>query len=160
MKDKKLKKRYFDDFVKKAQIWHFSLIAIFLTNLIVSAFSLVFHGQVTRDYIITGTVASLIVSYLLVKVLYVYKSKLQNEMMERIKADEGRKKLIEDLRKAIDTIKLLRGFIPICASCKKIRDDKGFWIQVEQYISERSEVEFTHSICPSCMEKLYPDLKK
>jgi hypothetical protein len=57
-------------------------------------------------------------------------------------------------------VKTLSGFLPICASCKKIRDDKGYWNQVEAYISEHSEVEFIHSLCPDCMKKLYPDLKK
>jgi len=73
------------------------------------------------------------------------------------KAENGREKLINDLQKALSTIKTLRGFLPICASCKKIRDDKGYWNQVEQYICDHSDAEFTHSICPECMEKLYPE---
>ncbi len=71
-----------------------------------------------------------------------------------------RKKLIEELQHAMAELKILKGFIPICASCKKIRDDKGFWSQVEDYISERSEAEFTHSICPECCQKLYPEICK
>jgi len=47
--------------------------------------------------------------------------------------------------------------LPICASCKKIRDDKGYWNQIEAYIGDHSETEFTHTICPECMKKLYPD---
>jgi hypothetical protein len=61
------------------------------------------------------------------------------------------------LEKAQKEIKTLRGFIPICASCKKIRDDKGYWQQVESYITDHSEALFTHSVCPDCMEKLYPE---
>ncbi len=57
-----------------------------------------------------------------------------------------------------DKIKTLSGFLPICASCKKIRDDKGYWNQIESYIKEHSEAEFSHSICPDCTEKLYPYL--
>ncbi|MDA8405861.1 MAG: hypothetical protein M0T73_03235, partial [Deltaproteobacteria bacterium] len=49
------------------------------------------------------------------------------------------------------------GFIPICSSCKKIRDDKGYWRQVEEYVSEHSEALFSHGICPDCMKKLYPE---
>jgi DNA-binding LacI/PurR family transcriptional regulator len=56
-------------------------------------------------------------------------------------------------------VKTLSGFLPICVSCKKIRDDKGYWNQVEAYISEHSEVEFSHGICPDCIKKLYPDMK-
>ena len=63
----------------------------------------------------------------------------------------------KDLEKEVKT---LSGFLPICASCKKIRDDKGYWNQVEAYISAHSEVEFSHSICPECLQKLYRNLKK
>jgi len=61
-------------------------------------------------------------------------------------------------RKAEDLIQFLRGLLPMCASCKKIRDDKGYWSQVEQYIETHSNAIFTHSICPACVEKWYPDL--
>ncbi|MBF0328664.1 MAG: response regulator [Nitrospirae bacterium] len=64
--------------------------------------------------------------------------------------------LIKQLQEALDKVKTLRGMIPICSSCKKIRDDKGFWEQLEGYISDHTEAEFTHSICPECTKKLYP----
>jgi hypothetical protein len=63
------------------------------------------------------------------------------------------------LRDAMENIKILSGLLPICASCKKIRDDKGYWNQIEAYIRDHSEAEFTHSICPDCVKVLYPDLK-
>ncbi len=63
-----------------------------------------------------------------------------------------------DLEEALVKIKTLRGLLPICASCKKIRDDKGYWNQIEKYIREHSEAEFSHSICPDCAQKLYPEL--
>ena len=62
-----------------------------------------------------------------------------------------------DLEQALSEVKVLRGFIPICASCKKIRDDKGYWQQIETYIQERSEALFSHGICKDCMKKHYPD---
>lgn len=62
-----------------------------------------------------------------------------------------------DLRDALAKVKTLSGFIPICASCKKIRDDQGFWNQIERYISEHSDAQFSHGICPDCMQRLYPD---
>ncbi len=62
------------------------------------------------------------------------------------------------LQIALDDVKKLSGFFPICASCKKIRDDQGYWNQIEVYIREHSEAEFTHSICPECTKKLYPDV--
>jgi hypothetical protein len=67
------------------------------------------------------------------------------------------RKLSKDLRDALVQIKTLSGLIPICASCKKIRDDKGYWNQLETYIQEHSEAEFSHGICPDCMKKLYGD---
>jgi hypothetical protein len=66
----------------------------------------------------------------------------------------------KELQTALNEIKQLRGIIPICSSCKKIRDDAGFWHQVESYIHDHSEAEFSHSICPDCMKKLYPDFVK
>ena len=62
-----------------------------------------------------------------------------------------------ELKEALETVKTLEGFIPICANCKKIRDDEGYWHQVETYIQEHSEAEFSHGICPECTKKLYPD---
>lgn len=61
------------------------------------------------------------------------------------------------IREAMSNIRVLRGLFPICASCKKIRDDQGYWKQIESYIHEHSEAEFSHSICPECMKRLYPD---
>jgi hypothetical protein len=68
-----------------------------------------------------------------------------------------RSRLIEKLEAALKDVKTLKGFIPICASCKKVRDDQGYWNQIEKYIRDRSEAEFSHGICPDCAEKLYPD---
>jgi hypothetical protein len=65
--------------------------------------------------------------------------------------------LNNELNKALSEIKHLKGIIPICSSCKKIRDDKGYWHQVESYIRDHSEVDFSHGICPDCIKKLYPD---
>ena len=64
------------------------------------------------------------------------------------------------LMEAMSEIKTLRKILPICASCKKIRDDKGYWHQVEEYIKTHAHVKLTHAICPECMEKLYPDILK
>lgn len=61
------------------------------------------------------------------------------------------------LKESMEEIKVLRGIIPICASCKKIRDDEGYWHQVEVYIGDHSEAEFSHGICPECTKKLYPE---
>jgi hypothetical protein len=65
--------------------------------------------------------------------------------------------LIAELQDAVIKIKTLGGLLPICSNCKKIRDDKGYWKQIESYIRDHSEAEFTHSMCPKCAKKLYPE---
>ena len=82
------------------------------------------------------------------------------DISKRKEIEADREKLIKKLQDALDKIKVLRGIIPICASCKKIRDDKGFWNQIESYIREHSEAEFSHGICPDCAKKLYPEFSK
>jgi PAS domain S-box-containing protein len=74
-----------------------------------------------------------------------------NDVTELIQSKE----IIEHLKREVNT---LRGIIPICSACKNIRDDKGYWQLFEAYIRDRSEAEFSHSICPECFEKLYPEL--
>jgi PAS domain S-box-containing protein len=75
---------------------------------------------------------------------------------KRIEEELERERL--RLTRALDDVKVLRGILPICANCKKIRDDTGYWSQVERYVSDHSGAEFTHSICPECAKLLYPDL--
>ncbi len=74
--------------------------------------------------------------------------------------EEEREQLLERLRDSLAKVKKLSGLLPICSSCKKIRDDKGYWMQVETYLSEHSEAEFSHSICPECAKRLYPEFYK
>jgi PAS domain S-box-containing protein len=71
--------------------------------------------------------------------------------------EEEREKTIAELQHAIAEVKVLSGLLPVCASCKKIRDDNGYWNQIEAYVREHSEADFTHSICPDCTRELYPD---
>lgn len=75
----------------------------------------------------------------------------------RLGVEKEREKLIEKLNIAITEIKTLQGIVPICSYCKKIRDDKGFWNQVDAYLSANTEAEFSHSICPDCYEKVKED---
>ena len=72
----------------------------------------------------------------------------------RKKIESEREKLLRELQEALANIKTLKGLIPICVSCKKIRDDKGFWQKVESYIESYSEAEFTHGYCPACAERI------
>ena len=72
--------------------------------------------------------------------------------------EQERERLIAELQDAISRVRTLSGLLPICSSCKKIRDDKGYWNQIESYIHKHSEAEFSHGICPECARELYPDL--
>ncbi len=81
------------------------------------------------------------------------------EKMVAVKTAELEERNI-NLQRALMQVNQLKGMLPICASCKKIRDDEGYWHQVEVFIKEHSDAEFTHSICPECREKLYPGLSK
>jgi len=80
------------------------------------------------------------------------------DITHRKQAEKEREKLIEELREALSTVNQLSGMLPICSSCKKIRDDKGYWNQIEAYIRDHSEAEFSHGICPACARKLYPEI--
>ncbi len=77
--------------------------------------------------------------------------------IERKKILEEREGLILELRESLAKIKTLKGLIPICSGCKKVRDDRGFWEQVEAYIRGHSEAEFSHGLCPDCARRLYPE---
>jgi len=84
-------------------------------------------------------------------------SKIRERTSELKKTNKFLKKEIENREIAEQKIKILKGLLPICSSCKKIRDDKGYWKQIEGYILEHSEAEFSHGICPECAKNLYPD---
>ena len=92
-------------------------------------------------------------------VLYFFVFRLLNQhIAQRRLAEAEKDTLIAELHTALDEVKTLRGIIPICASCKKIRDDKGFWQQVEVYVSAHSEAMFSHGSCPECTEKIIKTL--
>lgn len=80
------------------------------------------------------------------------------DVTERKKAQDEREKLFHELERALGDVKTLSGLVPICASCKKIRDDSGFWTQLEAYIQNRTNAQFSHGICPDCARKLYPEV--
>jgi CheY-like chemotaxis protein len=78
--------------------------------------------------------------------------------IERFNNVREKERLIKELQDALENVKTLSGLLPICANCKDIRTDDGYWIQVESYFKTRSNLKFTHGICPDCLKKLYPDL--
>jgi PAS domain S-box-containing protein len=86
-------------------------------------------------------------------------STIAHDISKQKKHEEERQQLIKNLSDALSHVKLLTGLLPICASCKRIRDDQGYWRQVETYIAAHSEAVFTHSICPKCLKRYKADLE-
>lgn len=85
-------------------------------------------------------------------------STIARDVSERRRAEREREQLVRQLQAALAEVKTLSGLLPICSHCKKIRDDQGYWNQIEMFIRARSNANFTHSICPECAQKMYPDL--
>ena len=83
--------------------------------------------------------------------------KLQIEILSRKRIEEEREQLIYELTEALTRMKQLKQLLPICPACKKIRDDSGYWSNLEVYLDKHSDAEFSHGICRSCMKKLYPE---
>jgi PAS domain S-box-containing protein len=81
------------------------------------------------------------------------------DISRRKRAENDRERLIHELSEALENVKNLRGIFPICASCKKIRNDEGYWEQVEVYLREHTDARFSHGICPECLVRLYPDMR-
>jgi hypothetical protein len=106
-------------------------------------------SEIRKPFISAGTISLLIgvLCILAGSALFFY---ITNPILKELSGTVAR------LEESLNNIKQLSGLLPICASCKKIRDDKGYWTQIESYIAQHSEADFTHSICPECAEKLYP----
>jgi hypothetical protein len=82
------------------------------------------------------------------------------DVTDRHRAEAEQERLVQELQSALARVKLLSGLLPICANCKSIRNDEGYWKQLESYISSHSEATFSHGICPECLNKLYPELEQ
>lgn len=82
---------------------------------------------------------------------------ISKDITERKRVEMDREQLIQSLKAALQEVKTLSGLLPICAHCKKIRDDRGYWTQLECYIREHSKAEFTHGICPDCAKAFFPE---
>jgi PAS domain S-box-containing protein len=79
------------------------------------------------------------------------------DISKRVKTEQEKATLIKKLQETLSELRTLSALLPICASCKKIRDDKGYWNQIDSYIQEHSDATFSHSMCPECSDKLYGD---
>jgi hypothetical protein len=79
------------------------------------------------------------------------------DVTEQKHATQERERLIAELKQALTEVRTLSGLLPMCAGCKKIRDDKGYWTQVESYLERHARVQFSHGLCPDCLVSLYPE---
>ena len=118
-----------------------------------------FMSATTHNYLIVldGVLLCLILTPLLLK--FVYKP-MRDHVKELEDAKLELKGTIQELAVPLAEVKQLRGIIPICTSCKNIRDDKGLWQKVEAYIEDHSEADFSHSMCPACAKSYYEELEK
>ncbi|HPC42275.1 MAG TPA: hypothetical protein PLD91_15260 [Spirochaetota bacterium] len=116
--------------------------------------------RVKRAAILWNAVALNVFAWITSRLIFVFRlrSFMDKGMIQRKNIElESEKKNLEG---ALAKVKRLSGPLPICANCNKVRDDRGYWQQVEEYVAERSEAAFSHSLCPECMKKLYPDLDR
>jgi uncharacterized PurR-regulated membrane protein YhhQ (DUF165 family) len=134
----------------------------FISRLIVSVFAFPFlYGYLFRESQKKGIqIENRPVLAILKQVaeIEVKLSLAQQEIEARKIAEIERDRVIEELKLTLSEVKTLRGFLPICSNCKKIRDDKGYWNRIEAYIQNHSDAQFSHGICPECAKKLYPKL--
>lgn len=94
------------------------------------------------------------------KLLEVEKQLLQENIEQRVQAEKEKDLLIEKLQSTLEEVDTLRGLLPICSYCHKIRDDEGFWSRLESYLEQRADVSFSHGICPDCRDKHFPEYSK
>ncbi len=114
---------------------------------------------IQHDYL-EAFLDSLLLSLIIFPALFILVFRpLRRQLDLRVQGEREKGRLIEELQTTLDRVKTLEGIIPICSSCKKIRDDGGFWHQVEAYIGAHSDTLFSHGICPDCEKKLFADLR-
>jgi hypothetical protein len=137
---------------------------LFLLSLGAAPGSETISFAVLRDVLRQGAVFLGIYTLIFLASVIVFSSTLGSQIerhlrdiAERQRAQEERERLISELQEALAHVRVLSGLLPICAHCKKIRDDRGYWNQIEAYLRERAPVEFSHGICPDCRRTQYPE---
>lgn len=135
-----------------------TFLIIFFVSIISEGVGILILYQINTPHTHIVLLDLTLITFLLIPILYflVYRP-LKTDMNEIDRLNREKDIKIDQLNTALREIKTLRGIIPICSSCKKIRDDKENWNQIEMYIKEHSEADFSHGICPECAEKLYPE---
>lgn len=119
------------------------------------------HGDYDYEFFSSPAFYFVTIGYIFVGIfvgnLSQVRDQLQDELERRLAIQRENEKLIGELRNALDRVKTLSGLLPICSNCKKVRKDGGYWQQIETYIRDHSEAQFSHGICPQCAMELYPE---
>jgi len=123
----------------------------------------IYNRNPTRDFrwlyvSLAGVIVIALIAFLISARFYSLNQSLKQEIWRRREVERTREELVVTLQQAIKKVRLLSGMLPICSFCKNIRDDKGYWNQIESYLEAHSDVDFSHSICPDCAKKHYPEL--
>lgn len=144
-----------DKFTKPGYLFATIALSIFLSETLIMLFFSYFPStSLLKSALLDATILSVIIFPMLFLLVL---RPMRTYLNQRILLENEREKLIIKLQVALSEIKVLKGLIPICTWCKKIRDDTGYWKKIEFYIEERSEAKFTHGICPTCAKKEFPN---
>ena len=136
----------------------YATIIIILTAMVAEGIGmLIIHHTGTPHSALVYLDSLLIVGILLPAVYFVVYRPMTTYINTILRLNSENERAIEQLQIAIKEIRVLKGILPICANCKKIRDDQGYWRQIEQYISDHSDARFSHGICQECAKLLYPE---
>ena len=135
-----------EDIKEKICMSAIPLILFFICGIVEIDEPYVKFSQFTSQVLYFSSITTAFMGGLLVTFIFTHNIK---------KYENEQQRLIHELQSALSEVKTLKGFLPICSSCKKIRDDKGYWNQIESYIQERSDAEFSHSMCPDCSDSIY-----
>ena len=139
----------------RVSMWHWLFIGLVvseaLTFLISYAVSHLLWGRMPNEVLVIGLIDSLAVAFVIVGVLL-----LSIRTIRRLNGKLEEQNRV--LTAAISEIKTLQGILPICSYCKQIRNDEGYYEQIEEYISDHSDVDFSHTICPACAKEHFPEL--
>lgn len=147
--------------------WLFGLRAGVLASAVTIALNLFLYqvtgvavwDQMMRSGMAAGSVALLVLGAVTGRMSDLSR-RIREELAARRIAEEARERLVQELQSTLSEVRALSGLLPICASCKKIRDDQGYWQQVEMYVQAHSEAQFTHGFCPDCLEKLLAEINE
>lgn len=142
--------------LKEIPMWQWLLAGILASELLTLCISFfashLFWGKMPDEVLIMGIIDSLVVSFIVVGILLFFIHTIR-KLYAKLEARN------KELSLAISEIKTLQGILPICCYCKQVRNDKGYYEQIESYIHKHSGVDFSHTVCPACLKKHHPDVE-